>query len=95
VDGYQVQIDQLRAASKAAGSAAGQARTVQPGSGLEAVATAMPGGDSAKSAPTVATTFNDRATGWADEIDRWSESVSGAAKTYSENEDAAKKAFGG
>ena len=95
MDGYEVQIGQLQGASKAAGSAATQTRAVHPGSGLEAIATALPGGDAAKSAPTVATTFDERATGWADEIDRWSETVSAAAKQYSENEDAAERAFGG
>ena len=95
MDGYQVQIEQLRGASRAAGSAATQARTVQPGSGLDAVATALPGGDAAKSAPTLATAFNERATGWSDEIDHWSEDVSSSAKTYAENEDAAERAFGG
>jgi uncharacterized protein YukE len=95
VSGYEVQIEQLRGASRAAGSAASQAGAVHPGSGLEAVATALPGGESAKSAPTVATKLNERATGWADEIDRWSQTVSSAAKTYSENEDAAERAFGG
>jgi hypothetical protein len=95
VSGYEVQIEQLRGASRAAGSAASQARTVNPGSGLEAIATALPGGGSATSAPAVATKLNERATGWADEIDRWSQTVSAAAKQYSENEDSAERAFGG
>jgi hypothetical protein len=95
VDGYEVQIGQLRAASSAAGSAAEQARAVHPGSGLGAIATALPGGDAASSAPTLASTFDERATGWAGEIDRWSESVSASAKTYSENEADAERAFGG
>ena len=94
MSGYEVQIGQLRAASSAAGSAANQARAVHPGSGLDAIAVAMPGGDAAESAPAVASTFNDRATGWADEIDRWSGDVSSAAKTYADNEDAAERAFG-
>ncbi|MGH3757742.1 hypothetical protein [Actinophytocola sp.] len=95
MDGYEVEIGQLRDASRAAGSAADQARAVHPGSGLGAIAAALPGGDAAKSAPTLATTFDERATGWAGEIDRWRETVSSAAKTYSENEDAAERAFGG
>lgn len=95
MDGYEVQIGQLRDASTAAGSAADQARAVHPGSGLGAIATALPGGDAATSAPTVASTFDERATGWAGEIDRWSETISAAAKTYSDNEDAAERAFGG
>jgi hypothetical protein len=95
VDGYEVEIGQLRNASNAAGSAAEQARAVHPGSGLGAIATALPGGDAARNAPTLATTFDERATGWAGEIDRWSDTVSAAAKTYSENEDAAERAFGG
>jgi hypothetical protein len=95
VSGYEVQIGQLRAASSAAGSAAEQAGAVHPGSGLGAIATALPGGEAARSAPTLATTFDERATGWAGEIDRWSESVSASAKTYAENEDAAERAFGG
>jgi hypothetical protein len=95
VSGFEVQIEQLRGASKAAGSAASQARTVHPGNGLEAIATAVPGGDAAKNAPTLATTVDERATAWADEIDRWSESISASAKTYAENEEAAERAFGG
>jgi hypothetical protein len=95
VDGYTVEIGQLRDASSAAGSAADQAKAVHPGSGLGAIAAALPGGDAAKSAPTLATTFEERATGWAGEIDRWSESVSAAAKTYSQDESAAERAFGG
>jgi hypothetical protein len=68
---------------------------VHPGSGLGAIATALPGGDAATRAPTLATTFDERATGWAGEIDQWSDTVTAAAKTYSENEDAAERAFGG
>lgn len=68
---------------------------MHPGNGLEAIGTALPGGDAAKNAPTLATTVDDRASGWADEIDRWSESISAAAKTYAENEEAAERAFGG
>ncbi|WP_069164713.1 hypothetical protein [Nocardia altamirensis] len=90
---FEVEINQLHNAAKAAGSAAGQALTVEPGNGLDAVATALPGGDAAKNAPTLASTFNERAKGWAGEINRWSELVSGAAKAYTENEEAAKKAF--
>ena len=73
MSGFEVQIGQLRNAAKAAGSAADQARVVDPGTGLDAIATALPGGDAAKSAPTLASTFNERAKGWADEIDRWSD----------------------
>jgi len=94
VSGFEVQIGQLRNAAKAADSAADQARAVDPGTGLDVIATALPGGDAAKSAPTLASTFNERAKGWAGEIDRWSESIAAAAKAYSENEDSAKRAFG-
>ncbi len=95
MSGYEVQIGQLRSAAKAAGSAADQARVVDPGTGLDAIATALPGGDAAKNAPTLASTFNQRAKGWAGEIDQWSDSITAAAKVYSENEDSAKRAFGG
>ncbi|MEV6491196.1 type VII secretion target [Actinoplanes sp. NPDC051633] len=95
MSGFDVQIGQLRSAAKAAGSAADQARAVNPGTGLEAIATALPGGVAATRASTLASTFNDRAKEWADEIDRWSESVTSAAKEYSESDDSAKRAFGG
>lgn len=95
MNGYEVQIGQLRTAAKAAESAADQARAVDPGTGLDAIATALPGGDSATSAPALASAFNERAKGWAGEIDRWGESVVSAAKAYAENEDSAKGAFGG
>ncbi|MFI9503771.1 hypothetical protein [Nocardia sp. NPDC052566] len=95
MSGFEVEIGQLRAAAKAAGSAAGQALTAEPGAGLAAVATALPGGATAKSAPTLASTFNERAKGWAGEIGQWSETVSSAATLYSENEAEATKAFRG
>jgi len=95
VSGFEVQIGQLRHAAKAAGSAADQARVVHPGTGLDAIATALPGGVAARSAPALASTFNERAEGWAGEIDKWSASITSAAKAYSENEDAATRAFGG
>ena len=95
MSGYEVEIGQLRSAAKAAGSAADQARAVNPGTGLDAIAAALPGGDAATSAPTLASTFNERAKGWAGEIDQWSESVTSSAKDYSEHEDSAKRAFGG
>jgi hypothetical protein len=94
VSGFEVQIAQLRAAAKAAGSAADQAKVVEPGTGLDAIATALPGGVAATRAPALASTFNERAQGWAGEIDKWSESITSNAKAYSENEDDAKKAFG-
>lgn len=93
MSGYEVQIGQLRAAANAAGSAADQARVVDPGTGLDGIATALPGGDAATNAPTLASTFNERAKGWAGEIDRWSESVTSSAKEYSESEDSAERAF--
>lgn len=95
MSGFEVQIGQLRASAKAAGSAADQARAVEPGTGLEAIATALPGGVAATSAPTLASTFNERAKGWAGEIDQWSESVTASANAYSQNEDDAKRAFVG
>ncbi|MFD3508840.1 hypothetical protein [Nocardia sp. NPDC058666] len=91
--GFEVEIRQLREAAGAAGSAATQARAVHPGTGLDAIATALPGGDAAKKAPTLSTTFDDRAKDWADEIGRWNTSITSAAKLYSENEAAAKEAF--
>jgi hypothetical protein len=95
VSGFEVQIGQLRDAAEAAGSAADQARVVAPGTGLDAIATALPGGVVAQKAPALASTFNERAVGWAGEIDKWSESITSNAKAYSENEDDAKRAFGG
>lgn len=95
MDGYQVQIGQLRDASTAAGSAAEQARAVHPGSGLGAIAAALPGGEAANRAPALETALEERATAWAGEIDRWSQSISSSAKTYADNEAAAKEAFGG
>ncbi|MFC7275806.1 hypothetical protein ACFQS1_17590 [Paractinoplanes rhizophilus] len=94
MSGFEVQIGQLRGAAEAAGSAADQARTVHPGAGLEAIATALPGGSAAAGAPALASAFDERATTWAGEIDRWSRSVSTAAKAYAESDDAAKAAFG-
>lgn len=94
VSGFEVQIGQLRNAAKAAGSAADQARVVSPGTGLEVIATALPGGVAASKAAALVSAFNDRGKEWADEIDRWSTSVTSVAKTYADSDDAAKRAFG-
>lgn len=68
---------------------------MNPGTGLEAIATALPGGAAASSAPALASAFNERTKGWAGEIDRWSTSVTSAAKEYSDSDESAKRAFGG
>lgn len=92
---FEVEIGQLKDAAKAAGSAANQAEVVHPGAGLDTVATALRGGNAAKNAPTLASTFNDRAKGWAGEIDQWNQTVTSAVTLYTKNEDEAKKAFRG
>jgi hypothetical protein len=94
VDGFEVQINQLLNAADAAASAADQARAVDPGAALEAIASALPGGAAASIAPTLAATFDERAKAWADEIDRWSESVTSVAKLYIQSDEAARSAFG-
>ncbi|GAA3034471.1 hypothetical protein [Actinokineospora globicatena] len=95
MSGYEVEIGQLRSAATAAGSAADQARVVEPGNGLGAIATALPGGVAASGAPALESTFNERGSGWAGEIRQWSESVAASATAYAENEDSAEGAFGG
>ncbi|MEV6632656.1 hypothetical protein AB0M54_18090 [Actinoplanes sp. NPDC051470] len=95
MSGFELQIGQLRSAAKAAGSAADQARAVSPGTGLDAIATALPGGAAAAGAPALASALNERAKGWAGEIDRWSRSVTSAAKEYAASDESAKRAFGG
>lgn len=95
VSGFEVQIGRLRSAAKAAGSAADQARAVKPGTGLETIATALPGGVAAAGAHALASTLNDRARGWAGEIEQWSRSVTSAAKEYADSDESAKRAFGG
>ncbi|QIS07376.1 hypothetical protein F5X71_12615 [Nocardia brasiliensis] len=91
--GFEVEIGQLRSAADAAGSAAAQAREVAPGTGLAAIATALPGGEAAVRAPALATTFDERARGWADEIGGWNAAVLAAVKLYTENEAEAERAF--
>ncbi|MBC7300224.1 MAG: hypothetical protein H5T78_04660 [Nocardia sp.] len=92
---FEVEIGQLRDAADAAGSAAAQAAAAYPGTGVDAVATALPGGDAARRAPALASTFDERAKGWAEEIGQWSALVRSAAKVYSDNEESATRAFGG
>jgi hypothetical protein len=94
VSAFEVQIGQLRAAAKAAGSAADQARVVRPGTGLEVIATALPGGVAASKADALVSALDDRGKEWADEIDRWSTSVASVATTYAASDDAARRAFG-
>jgi hypothetical protein len=94
VGGFEIQIDQLKKAAKAADSAADQARGVKPGAGLDGLPAALRGGSAAAAAPALASAFNERAQGWAGEIDRWGDSVVAAAKAYSDSDESAKAAFG-
>lgn len=94
MSGFEVEISQLKDAAKAAGSAETQAKVVNPGTGLDAIATALPGGDAAKNAPKLSSTFNERSTGWADEIGKWSTTIASAAQLYTDNEKEAESAFG-
>ena len=64
---------------------------MEPGTGLDAIAAALPGGDAAKSAPALASTFNERGRMWAGEIDRWSESVAASAKSVPQRESASAR----
>lgn len=93
MDEIEVQINQLLNAAEAAASAAEQARAVEPGSALEAIASALPGGAAASMAPTLVSTFNERTKVWADEIDRWGESVRSAAQLYVDGDEATRGAF--
>ncbi|GAA1645014.1 hypothetical protein [Actinoplanes couchii] len=94
MSGFEVQIGLLRKAAAAAGSAADQASTVKPGAGVDDIATALPGSTAGAGAALLATTFNERAGKWADEIDRWSASVTASANDYAKSDQAAREAFG-
>ncbi|MFE9750717.1 hypothetical protein ACFYOT_37910 [Saccharothrix saharensis] len=94
MDGYQVDVEALRKAAKAATSAGEQAGRVKLGEAVTPVAEAMPGSASAGRAQALASAWGGRLTGWSTDVTAFGGNLAASADGYEKNEDAAAKDFG-
>lgn len=94
MDGYEVDIEGLRTAAKAAASAGEQAGRVKLGEAVTPVAEAMPGSASAGRAQALAVAWAERLTGWSTDVTAFGGNLAGSADGYEQNEAAAAKDFG-
>lgn len=93
MDGFQVDIDGLREAANAAGSAGEQAKLVHLGDGATEIATALPGSVSAGRAEPLATVWEQRLTTWGDDVDGFGMDLTASANQYAADENAAREDF--
>ncbi|MCG8917420.1 hypothetical protein L6E12_16665 [Actinokineospora sp. PR83] len=93
VDGYEVDIEGLRKAARAAGSAGEQAGQIRLGEAVAPAAEAMPGSASAGQAQALATAWGERLRGWSADITAFSGNLATSADGYQEDESAAAEDF--
>jgi hypothetical protein len=93
MDGYEVDIEKLREAAKAAGSAGEQAGQVRLGDSVTAVTEAMSGSMSAVQAQTLATAWEERLRTWSTDITSFGGNLAASADVYDKDEIAAQKDF--
>lgn len=92
MDGYEVDIEGLRKAARAAGSAGEQAGRVKLAE-VTSVTEAMPGSASAGQAQTLAAAWGERLRGWSADITAFSGNLAASADVYEKDEVAAEKDF--
>ncbi|OLR91425.1 hypothetical protein [Actinokineospora bangkokensis] len=95
MDGYEVDVEGLRKAARAAGSAGEQAGQVKLGEAVRPVGAAMPGSAAAGRAQALAEAWDERLRAWSADIATFSGNLGTSADGYQRNEDAAKADFGG
>jgi len=93
VDGFQVDIDGLRNAADAAGSAGEQATRVHLGDGATEIAGALPGSASSGKAEALATVWEQRLTTWGEDVTAFGTDLAASADRYATDEDAAREDF--
>ncbi|MBM7776470.1 hypothetical protein JOD54_006674 [Actinokineospora baliensis] len=93
MDGYDVNVEGLRRAAKAAGSAGEQAGQVRLGESVSPVAEAMPGSASAGQAKALATAWDQRLRGWSADITTFSGNLTTSADGYDKDEASAVEDF--
>lgn len=93
--GYQAQIEALRSAAEAARSAGEQVFGVDLAGSLGQAGEGMPGARSVQSFETLGNAWKGDIEGWTSQAEGYAEALDAAADTYSANEDAAERDFGG
>lgn len=91
MSGFEVVIEALRKAGKAATSAGEQAAAVDLGGTLSGVPGALPGSRSAEVAPRTATAWRSQIKGWSEQAGEHGRLLNTAADHYAANEEAAKQ----
>ncbi|GAA3011954.1 hypothetical protein [Actinokineospora diospyrosa] len=93
MDGYNVNVEGLRRAAKAADSAGDQAAQVKLGEAVTPVSEAMPGSASAGQAKALAAAWNNRMRDWSADIVLLSGNITTSANDYEKDEAAAAQDF--
>lgn len=93
--GYQAEIDALRLAAEAAGSAGEQVSGVDLAGSLGQAGSGMPGARSGQSFETLGNAWRGDIEGWVSQAKSYADALTSAADTYSANESAAERDFGG
>jgi hypothetical protein len=89
MSGYEVVLDGISAASKAAGRGADGVRPIDLGSTLAGVAQGLPGGTSVGAARMVGQMWTSELADWVKNTDAFSAQLASAVTTYQANEAAA------
>jgi hypothetical protein len=93
VSGYEVVIESLRKAGRAAGSAGEQAGAVDLAGAISGVRDSLPGSRSLHVAAEVATMWRAQIAGWSTEARKLGQDMTESADLYASNEQAAKDAL--
>lgn len=91
--GYEVGIEEIRAASRAAASAAAQRRDIDTAAVPQEARTALPGSRSADLLAQVATRWCQAVDHWSGAMGGHAEALTHTADAYAANEEAATRDF--
>ncbi|MFD8494962.1 hypothetical protein [Amycolatopsis sp. NPDC059657] len=89
MSGYEVVIEMIDPAAKAAARAAEGVQPVELGGTLTGVAQGIPGGTAVEAARLLSSMWTREIPAWAKNMDDYSAQLSSAAQHYRSNEDAA------
>src|SRR5438045_2464094 len=93
MDGYEVDIEVLRKAAKAAGSAGEQAGNARLGETVTPLTEAMPGSASMTQAQALAAVWGERLRSWSTDITAFGGNLATSADAYEKGDAAADRDF--
>lgn len=90
---YQAQIDDLRAAAKAATSVSEQVSAIDLAGAIDEAGSGVPGAQCVTSFTRLGEAWREHVKNWRSLADRYATALTTAADTYTRNEDAAAEDF--